>query len=495
MYNVIVVQFRHETNTFLDKATTVENFKAVRYMLGDELGAGEVKNLASVRDELGGFLSVLLQRSDVNVVLPAAANATPGGVVEGGVFRAVESSILAAARKHGKIDGVLLGLHGAMVTEDTEDGEGSMLEALRQELGNDVPIFMTLDLHANVTEKMARLSTGIFLCKYYPHVDFYERGVEAAKTLMGTLDGSLHPVMKWKKLPLLLTTLPTSIDCMKKFVDLCDEYEKQDKIISVSIAHGFLCSDIYELGAAVVAVTDENPGLAESVANHIGQMMWEDRDKLARNLYNPGDAIDAALAGEGGPYVFSESADNPGGGSSSDGTAVLRALVERDVQNAVVVCICDPESASAAWKAGPGNYVELSLGGKHSPELLGEPLVCRAYVKVVSDGRYVNKGVMGRGFSSNMGLTAVVVIGGVEVLVTSKRVQPYDTQALYSIGIDPRDKKIIVLKSAVHFRAAYEGLAKEIIDLDAPGLEEQDPMKIEYRNRRKPLYPLDRDEF
>ena len=193
---------------------------------------------------------------------------------------------------------------------------------------------------------------------------------------------------------------------------------------------------------------------------------------------------------KGQPIILAEASDNPGGGGPCDGTFILRAFVEADIQDAVVAIIADPESVAQAIEAGVGNRVNLNVGGK-TDDMHGEPVTLDAYVKTISDGVYVRKGPMARGATDRMGRTAVIKTGGVEVILAEGRSQPLDAEVLRSVGIEPRDRKLIALKSAVHFRADYTPIAHEIVEVDTPGVHSPNLTNFRYENLRRPIYPLD----
>lgn len=487
MFNIVIAGLKHETNAFSNQLADLEFFKSREYLVGDEI----IPFYTDTGTDFGGMLKVLDGREDVNLLPVVSADAMPSGPVTDEMAENVANMVVDAIRSAPKVDGVLLCLHGAMVTQSSEDGEGDFLEAVRGAVGKNVPIFAVLDLHSNVTDKMIEYADAIFHYHYYPHVDMYERGIEAAEAMLDTLCGQIRPTMAYSKKPLLLASITTEDPVMKSLVDMCREYENDPRVMSVSISHGFFWADIYELGAAVVAVTDKEPELAQAIADELADKVWDQRAALIRTLFTADEAIDKAMAAKHGPVVLSDGADNPGGGSSCDGTHLLRAMIERDVQNAALAMIYDPESVSMAEKAGVGNIVNLRLGGKIRPDILGEPIEGPAYVKSLSDGKYVNKGPMGRGLPVDLKKSAVVVIGGIEVIVSSNVTQPYDAQIFRAHGIEPKDRKIIVVKSTVHFRAHFQPMATKVLDVDCPGLLPQDPASIEYKNCRRPIYPLD----
>ena len=489
MYTLVIAEFKHETNTFSPKITNMNSFACRRYLIGESM----VSALSGTKTEAGGFLDILQKEPDVRVVPAVAANAVPAGRVTRDVFENVLRETLRTIENLDRVDGVLLSLHGAMVTEESEDGEGDFLELLRKTVGKTVPIIATLDLHSNITEKMRKYADALINFDYYPHRDMYERGMEAAQLMLETLRGTIKPVMKCRKLPLIIPTLSTDEYPMARYVEMAHEYEKRPSALTVSVSHGFPCADIYELGITAIAVTDDAPELAEKIVDAIANRLWQDRYMMKQTTYSPEEAVREAVKSREKPVILADLTDNPGGGSTCDGTHILRAMIEEKVQNAAVALIYDPESVAAAEKAGEGNYADLRLGGKVLPELLGPPLKCRALVTSIGPGKYKNRGPMDGGLTVDLKKSAVVAINGIEVIVASNITQPYDTEIFYSHGIDPAKKDILLLKSTHHFRAAYAPIAKKILKVEAPGLLPQDPLKIAYTKCRRPIYPLDKD--
>ena len=496
MFNIILAEFKHETNTFSTQNTDMAHYRMRRYVPGQEM----LSLLTGTATEVGGFIDVLAGQPDVCLLPVITANAMPAGPVTRDVFDDVCARITGMIRATPKVDGVLLCLHGAMVTTDSEDGEGDLLEAIRQAAGDGAMLVATLDLHANITKKMECYADVLINFDYYPHTDMFERGTEAARIMLDTLRGRIRPVMRCVHLPMILPLISTSDPVMRKFVEQVHELEQDSRVLSVSISHGFLCADIHELGMTVIAVTDQDPGLAECLAGGLADQLWQDRSNMKRRSYSAEEAIaeveaetqaDPGPDAAAGPVIFADLTDNPGGGSTCDGTHILRAMIEHQVKNAAVALIYDPESVMAAEKAGVGHTVALRLGGKSRPELLGPPIECMAYVKLVSDGRYKNRGPMDGGVPEDLGKSAVVVIGDISVIISAKITQPYDTEIFYAHGIDPRGKNILLLKSTHHFRAAFGPLARRIIPVEVPGLVFQNPSMIPYARCRRPIFPLD----
>lgn len=483
---ILFAEFKHETNSFSPGLTDEAKFRARDYLFGDEI-AGRHRG---ARNEIGAVFDCFDDKPGYELIPVLGFNATPGGIVARSVYDTVTEKILEALDREGPVDGVMLVLHGAMVSERTEDGEGTLLAAIREKVGPDVPIMASLDLHANVTKEMVENATALFPYDYYPHTDTYEAGMRASTCMYDTLEGRIHPVMRWCKLDMLMPYMPTELPVMKKYVDKAQAYRNAENMINVNICHGFFAADIYEQGVAVIAVSDGDGALAQKVADDIGSGIWSERASFKRKFTDLDDAIDELFADDAAPVVFADVADNPGSGASSDTTVMLRRLLERGVTNVAFASIYDPETVEQAEAAGVGATIDVRLGGKQCPELGGGPICCKAFVKSFSDGIFYSRDYC-PGNRANMGKTVVLVIDGIEVLTNSARTQAWDLEAFRINGIAPETKKLICVKSAVHFRASFGTIARRIVDIELPAIAPQNPDAMNYRHTRRPIYPLD----
>ena len=476
----------HETNTFSPVATTIDNFKKGSYHRGDEIIAA----FRGTRTITGGFLDIAAQLNLQPVPL-LWTFATPSGMVERTAYETLKSEFLALLQNAGELDGVLLDLHGAMVTDELEDVEGDLIQAVREIVG-ETWIVTTLDLHANITAKMADYSDTIIGFDTYPHIDCYERGFEAGQLLFGMNAGKIQPTMAYRQLPLL--TAPPAQCTMKApmttVVDALHALETKPGVVTATLSMGFPFADITDAGVSILVTTNGDMALAENYADQFASDIWGMREQFTFNLHTVESAIEIANQTDGKPIVLADGADNPGGGGPCDGTTILQKFIEADVQDAVIAVIADPESVGQAIAAGVGNRVQLNVGGKTDTQH-GAPIALTGYVKTLSDGRFTLKGPMGRGTAGNMGRTAVIQVGGVEIILTERRIQPYDAEVLRSVGIEPRTRKLIALKSAVHFRADYTPIAHQILDVDTPGVHSPNLFNYDYQKLRRPIYPLD----
>ncbi len=487
MLKILIAEFQHESNNFSNQLTDLAAYQGRLYLESQAM----IDVLTGTSTEAGGALQVFNEKDDLLLLPVVAASAMPSGPVTSAVFKQVRDMILAELKASAPVDGVLLFLHGAMITQDSEDGDGDLLEAVRQLVGPAVPVIATLDLHANITKKMALNATALINYDKYPHTDMYERGQEAARLLLASLAGTIKPVMACSHIPIILPPMATAEPLMQKIYVRIFEYEKAAGVLTVSLAHGFQSADIYELGMTVVAVTDQDQALAEKIARELADYIWGLRRELKPDYLGVEDSVKAALAAKEGPVILADQSDNPGGGSSCDGTHILRAMLENEVKDAAVALIIDPAAVAACHAAGVGAKLQLSLGGKARPDLLGAPLECTAYVRLLSDGRYINRGQINGGIQVDLHKSAVIQIGGIQVIIASNVTQPYDLEIFYAHGIDPVQQKILLVKSTIHFRAAFAPIASQIINVAAPGLLIMDPAQVDYQRSRRPIYPLD----
>ena len=495
---ILVASIGTETNTFAAKPTTLNDFRRGLPGLSmpgetqEEFSRGEVipDYFRGTRTVAGGYIAGA-EKPGMDLDFLMWNWATPGGTVEQGAYDYLKGELLKRIDESTGYEGVLLDLHGAMVCERVEDAEGDIIAAVREKIGGKTPLVVTLDLHANSTALMARHADVIIGYDLYPHTDVYERGVEAAETMASIIKGKILPALAWRQLPLI--TLPpkqcTLIEPMVSLLAKTHVMEQKERVVNVTLSMGFPFSDIRDAGVSVLVTTDNDRGLAERLADEMAQAIWEKRDEFSVKLTPVAEAIEYARTKAKGLVVLADGSDNPGGGGPCDGTVILKEFIDRRVEGAVVAVIADPESVAKAVEAGAGNTVTLDLGGK-TDDRHGAPVHLTARVKLLSDGVFIPEGLMGGGARGDMGRTAVLVKDGVEIVVTERRIQPYDTGLLRSVGIKPERRRIIALKSAVHFRGTYQAIAERIFDADTPGVHRADFGNYRYRNLRKPLYPL-----
>ncbi len=490
---ILVAGFMHETNTFSQLPTTLESYKARSLYYGDQV----VSQMRGTKTEIAAFIDAS-QRYGWQTTYPVLANATPSGRVTKETFELISNRIVDTLKDQGPFDGVCLALHGAMVCTHTADGEGELLRRVRQVIGTDVPIAMTLDLHANITDQMARAADIITIYKTYPHIDQYETATEAAGLLQRTLAGEIKPHTVVSRGQLLdgadhgRTTQPGPM--LEALASAKLGVGQGDGVLSSSVAAGFPWADIYDSGPSVVVVGDGHSASHKDLADQVMAEIWQSRNRLTIDPWTIEQAI-AAIQSAGprkAPLVLADFADNPGGGGYGDATRLLKAMIDANVQDAVFGLLYDPVAVQTCVEQGLGAHVVVAIGGKIDARY-GTPLPVTGHVVAVTDGSLTLQGPMMAGSRICMGPTVVLQVGGIEILITSRRFQLYDLQFFEHANIDPRKKAVVVVKSAHHFRAAFAPIASEVIIVDGGGLTSRNYRQLDYQNVRRPVYPLDLD--
>jgi microcystin degradation protein MlrC len=482
-FRVVIGMMMHETNTFSTVGTTLADY--------DPLYGEELINIhRGTKSGVGGFLDVL-GRHGVDVISTIGGSATPSGPIRNSDYWVFVDTIKRGIREAGKVDGVLLALHGAMVAEDVPEAEGTLLMEVRKEVGPKTPIIVTLDLHGLISELMVRNCDAIYGYDTNPHVDMYDRGVEAAEAIVRAMKGEVKPVVALKKLRMLPPTINqrTTEGPMVKLLETVFKMEKRPGVLNVCIFPAFPYADVERVGSAVVAVTDDDPGLAQRLCDELGEKMWCRRREFLKPLTPIKEAVDEAIKAQEGPIILADVADNPGGGAPGDGTEILRELIRRGARDVGIACIKDPEAVEKAIRAGVKGAVTMMIGAK-TDSFHGKPIEVTGKIRTITDGRFIHKaGAVG--LPADVGRTAVIDVDGIEVILTEKSHAPNDPEIYRRNGIEPRDKKILVLKSRGHFRAAYEPFSKKVIEVDAPGLTSPNLGWFNYRNIPRPIWPFD----
>ena len=489
---IVTGSISHETNTFSNIPTDLGEFGKQGISLGEEIpkrfeGTGTIESAFIEASRRHGF----------ELIWTVWASAIPGGLIPRETFDWIEGKLLDGIRNAGKIDGVLLHLHGSMVVDGIPDGEGRILEDVRKLVGADVPIANTLDLHSLNTEQMLANSSLMIGYDTYPHVDPYERGVEVADNLVRIIRGELKPTGALEKPP-LWTPLQSQVTSrpdtpMRRLIDRAWEIEKRRGVISASCFAGFPFADVHHLGLSTLVYTDNDPELARQYARELAKMAWDMRDEWPVHPTPVEEAVKQAMEAPEGPVILADIADSGAGGTAGDATEVLRGMLELGARSGAVCSISDQEAIDKAVAAGVGSMVTMEIGGKRD-DRHGKPVEVTANVKLIHDGRFVRKGPMGTGLVQTVGKTVVLEIGGIggiEVMLTEHRAHPNDLEYFRAFGIEPTERKMLVLKSAAHYRAAFDPIAKLTIEVDAPGLTSPNLSYFDFQNVRRPMYPLD----
>ncbi len=474
----------HETHTFSAEPTP----EAVWVITRGE----ECWRYAGTNHSLGGTIDGS-RAHGVELVPTFFAHATASGPVDADTFERFAAEITKGIADTLPADGVVLNLHGAMVAKGVPDGELEILRRVRAVTGPDLPIAVTLDLHANTSEDLIGLATIIVGYDTYPHVDINERAQEAVGLLVRTIRGEISPTTGFSSPPLMPVpqAMNTSVHPFKTLFDRVFALEGDGSALSITLAGGFAYADTPAAGLSVIAITDGDQGAADRIARDIAGEAWNLRhDMVITNVPVP-EAVAQAIAWPEGPVVLVDVGDNIGGGTPGDGTVILAELLRQGAEKAVVV-IADPVSVQEAMRAGIGAAVSLTVGA-HADRLHGDPLPITGTVRLLSDGKWVHEGPENAGVPVNSGPTAVIDVAGNSVVLTSIKIAPGDLQQLKSVGIDPEKQHILVVKAAIRWRGGYLPITKHHIDVDTPGLGSVNLANFTFHDIRRPIFPLDLD--
>ncbi|MDB6001654.1 MAG: microcystin degradation protein MlrC-like protein, partial [Rhizobacter sp.] len=413
--------------------------------------------------------------------------ASPAGTTNRRAYEAMRDEILDQVRAALPLDGVVLGLHGAMVADGYDDVEGDVVARVRMLVGTRCVIGVELDPHCHVTRERVKQADITILYKEFPHTDVVERAEEILTLVLRTIRGEVEPVSSiydCQQLGSYRTTLPL----MRALVDDITAMEGKNGVLSISIGHSFPYGDVPEIGVRVLVIADRDKAVADRVATEIGQRLVGMRGKTMPEYFEVEAGLAQALAATAWPVVIADPADNAGGGAGSDNTTILRALIAHDVQGAAIGPLWDPIAVRMCFAAEVGGRFQLRLGGKASAAS-GVPV--DAWVEVVGLARDCHQ-TFGP-TQTGLGDCAAVRIGGVEVVLTTARTQALGLELFTNLGIDPARRKVVVVKSNNHFVAAYGPVAARIMFIDADGPMVSDFTKIPYRKVNRPLWPLDEE--
>ena len=482
----IIGSFSHETNDFSVVPTDLDAFHAQIFQTGDEI----IEFAPGTKTPITGFIDVMNKRGD-RIIPTAAAAATPSGLVTREAYETVTNIILNGVSRHKDSDGILLALHGAMMAEGIDDGEGELLEKIREITGPDLPIITVLDLHSHITAKMLSNATMLIGYHKYPHTDTYQRGVEAAEMIIRIVKEDLSTVYAVEQPPILppCSTCNTESGLFRSLWNEALRPNRPASILSTSLFAGFPYADHPNAGITVLTYA-RDPEAANDEVRYLTDILWRRRREFFYTPTAVSDAVKQAASAAQKPVVISDLSDNPGGGSSNDSVEILKELVCQQIGNVAIATIYDPEVVNIASDAGIGAKIDITLGAK-TDDLHGTPIKTEALVENLVDGRFRYKGPMTHGSWGNLGPSAILNIDGIRSIVASERIQARDPEIFRMCGIEPKDMDILVVKSAVHFRAAFKDIAKEIIVADGPGLTAADLTLLPYKRIRRPMFPID----
>ena len=481
----------HESSTFASTPTTARDFETG---FGLFRGHAVIERFRGTNICTGGFIEGT-ERHGFELVPLLWGFAYPSGLISRADYDSLKGEFLdrlAQAARTGPVDGVLLDMHGAMVVEGIEDGDGDFIESVRNAVGRECPIVVTFDLHGNHTRRRVAAATAIIGFDTYPHVDMAERGREAADLIVRAVRGEVRPVMALRQMPFFWSAAAqvTEHPPIDEAFNLVHEIEQRPGVLSITLATGFPWADVADMGPSVIVVADGDAGLARRTAEELGDWIESRRERWFRKPPTVREALETGERAGRWPIMLADMSDNTGGGAAGDSTEVLQTFIDLDLRDALVLYIVDPDAARQAHTAGTGARLRFNLGGKSDP-IQGPPVEAEAEVLALSDGRFTYDGPMYAGLTGDLGLSAWLRTGGVNVVVVSGRVQPLDQAFARSLGIDCSTMRYIAVKSAVHFRSGFERLGGSIYNVVARGVHTHNFHQLDYKRRRRPMYPLE----
>jgi microcystin degradation protein MlrC len=490
---LLIAVMQHETNTFSPVPTPLARFGRGRT---PPRGTEAIAAYRGTGTAAGAYLD-LAEKAGADVVFPIAANAWPSGPVEDQAFEAISDAICAEISKGG-FDGIMLDLHGAMVTQSLEDGEGTLLKRIRA-IDAKTPLAVSLDMHANVYGDIVENATVVAGYRTYPHVDTYETGALAGSLLLRAIQGEIKPVMAWGSAPMLPHVMRQgTFENPNKALQARCAAMTREGALAASLFTGFPHADVHNAGLSTVVVTDGDKVLATRLRDQLLAQAWRDRESFVFKAEGLSQSVARAKAmgaeAGTGPIMLLDHCDNCASGGTMDTTVVLAEILRQGLSDVVAFAIYDPTAVQQAIAAGVGAEVALSIGGKVAMPAIASsspPLSVSGRVRTITDGRFRNRGPMGRGMQVNMGPSVVLDTGRAEIVLVSNHVEPYDLNCFVSLGIDPLQKKFVMLKSRVHWRAGFGDIARAIVECDGVGVCTSDYSQLTFKNVRRPIYPLD----
>lgn len=486
---LLVARLNHETNTFSPVPTPLASFSPT-------YGPDAYRDNKGMRTAMAAFIDLVEARGDA-LVTPLSATSNPSGKVHADAYDSLAQSILDAAPG---CDAILLDLHGAMVAENSDDGEGDLLARLRA-AAPGIPIGVALDLHGNITQRMVDNADVIVGFKTYPHIDMYETGAHVGRLLLDMLDGHRRYTVQWHPLPLMSHTLrSTTLEgAMLEAVNAA-RAEEEKGMAAVSVFGGFSLADIDAPCVSVVVTGDaENPTAAQAVADRVAQQIWDQRERFTYESEPLTDSLARAKVlaqGANRPVLLLDHSDNCMSGGTCDSMDVLQAALAQGLTDIAVGPLCDPEAVNHCVQAGLHAVVTLELGNKVPLTQLGvtkHPLQVTGTVRAVSDGEYTVTGPIYTGQRCSMGRTVLLDIGHADVVITERAHEPWDLGVFQCVGVDPQAYAYLLLKSRMYCRPVFVPLSHALVECDSPtGVTTSNYALFPFTHVKRPVFPLDR---
>jgi microcystin degradation protein MlrC len=492
---LVIAQMKHETNTFSPVPTPLARFAPAKSKpLEGDAALAACRGTGSA---IAAFVE-LAEAAGAEFTISLLANAWPSGPVEDEAFEHMARRICDAVA--AGCDGLLLDLHGAMVTHSHDDGEGELLRRIRA-ISPQLPIGVALDMHTNLFDAMGHHATTLAGYQTYPHVDMYETGLRAGRPVLALLQGRSTPTMAWGRRPMLPHVMRqgTADTPNRELQARCRAMEAEGAL-SATVFVGFPNADIEYAGLSAVVVTDNDPDQARRWCDELLGMAWAARRDF---VYTPeplpeslarAKSLASSKPADCGPVVLLDHCDNCASGGTMDTMTVLGAILDAGLEDVIAFAVFDPLAVQQLLLAGVGADVTVSLGGKLDMPAIGVPAQSRRVtgrVRLLCDGHYRNLGPMACGETNEMGPAAVLDTGKVRIVVISRHVEPHDMAAFTAVGLAPQNHRFVMLKSRVHWRAGLGSLAHAVVECAGTGVCTSDYAALGFRKLRRPIFPLD----
>jgi microcystin degradation protein MlrC len=486
---IAVGQISCESNSFVGFTCDLETVRSTGYLLE----GSDLLSLAGTDSEVAGALAVLAGDASVEVVPLLATRWNSSSILEEGAHAELRARLLGRLEAAGPVDGVFLSCHGSMVAADCDDPEGWLAESVREIVGPHVPVAMTLDLHANVTDRMVERVDVIVGYEHYPHDDTFTTGQRGARLLLRAARGEIAPATCRVRLPMILTAFNASTfgdGAFARMERAARALEGEPGILSVSNFHVGSYIDVPEMGSTTLVIADGDPGLARTGAERLARQYWESRREFLVDCIPVAEAVRRGREIDGGPVLLLNTADTTGGGAAGDSIDVAAGLLGAGIREPALAMVVDPEAAAACHAAGAGAHVSLDIGHRVDPRW-GRPVHLDGRVAQLSDGRFRYTGGIFGGTEASMGPSAVLEVGPLRLLVMSRSTYDWADEQYRSVGLDPAAAKWVEAKNMMNFRRAYGGIMRAVFVLDAPGPTPPDMRALPFQRARRPWFPLD----
>ena len=491
---IAIGRLYHESNTFSSLLTTVENFTSPASFGGIAVDE-QVLERTDRQDEITGFIDVLGESPDIEIVPLINAGTVPSGLVTDDAVTLLTRTLCNQLNQAGKLDGVCWATHGAISGQSIDDLDGYFLQVLRDVVGTQVPVVVALDCHAVVTELMLRHSTAITAFRTHPHSDQIETGRRAARMLIDVLRGRTKPVMHSQKLPMLFIDAGTEQGGLKDIFDTMIAWDDKPGVIACSLCPAFPYQDVPEQGWTALAVTDDDEALAKNLAYALGRLVWTARHELIpKSMLTPQQAIRKAVEVDGCPVIITDPADNTGGGAPGDTTTMLGTLIDHrhEVNGLILSHLPDELAIEQLADARPGDHVKVQIGGKRDT-IFSNPLSIEGRIECVTQGIIADEGGFSGEPTIKIGRTLCISIDNVRIVLTQYPIMGPQPSLYRKVDLEPFDAKIVGVKSGIGYFVTYGHVAKAMIRADFPGAVSPNVRHFDFKRIKRPMFPLDPD--